>query len=267
MPAPGSSTTRSRYHVNAIERGLTILSRFDQERIQLSLTEIASGLDCALSSALRLLRTLEDLGFVVQDIETGNYRPGIAAIRLGYASIVSSPLHTCSLPVLAELHRQLSVNVSLDVLVGDRVCRVERLSVINLLPDELTVGSFFPAHNTAAGRALLMGLPVRTVRAVLAKQDFEPRTEKTLRDAKSVEAELRRARARGYACSDQEFSVHLRAVAAPVQARDGTATAAVTISSASHAVPAEIMHGVHAPAAIAAAARIAAALAELEGRP
>lgn len=253
---------RSKYHVEAIERGLAVLAQFDQGRPQMSLTEIASGLDCALSSAMRILRTLEDLGFVEQDLETGNYRPGFSAVRLGHASITGSRLHKCAVPVLVEVFERLKVSVNLDVLIDHECCRVERLNNYNLLPDYLIVGTFFPVYCTAAGRALIMYLGPKEIAEVLSRQSFARYTQNTPTTAAAVNADLQRSRVRGYVFSNQEFSENLQVVAAPVRDAGGQTVAAVSISSPTHLVSAETVHAIHAREAMAAALRISAALAD-----
>src|SRR5688572_26301174 len=76
--------------VNALERGLRILGAFDQRTPVLTLGGLALRTGLNKSTILRLMVSLEHLGFVDRDVE-GLYRIGAQAWRVGM--LFNSELH------------------------------------------------------------------------------------------------------------------------------------------------------------------------------
>jgi DNA-binding IclR family transcriptional regulator len=72
-------------------------------------------------------------------------------------------------------------------------------------------------YNThAAGKAWLAQLPVDQVWPILLREGLEPLTPHTKTDRAAIDADLRQCRERGFACSDEENEMGVRAIAAPI---------------------------------------------------
>jgi DNA-binding IclR family transcriptional regulator len=105
--------------VNALERGLRILSAFDQRTPVLTLGGLALRTGLNKSTILRLMVSLEHLGFVDRDPE-GLYRIGAQAWRVGM--LFNSELHLERLlpPLLDELSVKVDESVSFWIPVATR---------------------------------------------------------------------------------------------------------------------------------------------------
>jgi len=260
MPRTSKSGKRTPYQIDVIERGLGVLRLFTPSRHVLSLRDIAQGLHCVPSTALRLVRTLCDLGFLQEMQGRTLYRPGIAAIGLGKSSIVNARLHRAALPHLRALHESSHHSINLDVLLDGSICHVERFKEKDILPTAVRIGSLFPAYCTAPGK-LLMAFQSSQERArTLRTQSFAPLTARTITSRTAMLRELRAVRKAGFAIADCEMAEDLRAVSAPVCDRHGEVVAAVTLVGSSRTIPVRMLRGPYADGVREAAEYISADL-------
>lgn len=260
MPRTSKSGKRTPYQIDVIERGLGVLRLFTPSRHVLSLRDIAQGLRCVPSTALRLVRTLCDLGFLQEMQGRTLYRPGIAAIGLGKSSIVNARLHRAALPHLRALHESSHHSINLDVLLDGSICHVERFKEKDILPTAVRIGSLFPAYCTAPGK-LLMAFQSSQERArTLRVQSFAPLTVRTITSRTAMLRELRAVRKAGLAIADCEMAEDLRAVSAPVRDRHGEVVAAVTLVGSSRTIPIKMLRGLYANGVREAAEHISADL-------
>ena len=65
----------------------------------------------------------------------------------------------------------------------------------------------------------------------IARQSFEPFTEKTTCDPAALLEKLRKTRKQGYAIDDEEVEIGLRCVAVPIPCRSGQLKAAISLSA------------------------------------
>jgi DNA-binding IclR family transcriptional regulator len=83
------------------------------------------------------------------------------------------------------------------------------------------------AHARASGKVLLAFGREGTLDEYLRRHSMEVRTERTVTDARALEAEMLRTRAAGYAIDEEEFAEGVSCVAAPV----GDGTMAIGLSA------------------------------------
>ena len=95
--------TDSRYIVPALSRGLVLLEAFSAERPTLTLSELSKAVGLSRSSTYRLVYTLEDMGFLLRDEGTKNYRLGTRILALGFAYLASQELVEIAQPHLETL--------------------------------------------------------------------------------------------------------------------------------------------------------------------
>ena len=252
--------SRSRYHVEALARGLLILSLFTPEEPWLSLSDIARRAGLTTATALRFVSTLRSLGFLEQSPETRKYRPSLATLKLGYSVLAGADLRALALPVLQRLSVTTGETVNMAVLAGVEIVYIERLKTTELITANVQVGSLLPAHCTSMGKVLLAALPPEELDRLLPQIDLTPRGPKAITSVERLRAELERVRAVGYAIQDEELVAGLRSAAAPITDRDGRVIAAINIAVPAARVSVDRLRGVLLPAVIQAATEISAFL-------
>jgi len=230
---PESISPKTRYNVEALSRGLEILSLFSDERPALSFSQIIGLLDLNKSTVYRMLATLESMNFLEQDSATRLYRPGIGVLKLGFTAINSMEVSQVAHNHLEKLSIQLGETVSLAVLDGFRTIYVDRIRNQAIVGVVLKIGSSLPAHCSSLGKVLLADLSAAELEALLAEHPLTAYTPQTLTTPEALYKELDEIRQRGYAFGNDELAVGLRAVSAPVRDSSRRAVAAVNVTGLS----------------------------------
>jgi len=257
---PNPSPSKNRYNIEALARGLEILSLFSVERPALSLSQIVETLQLNKSTAYRVLSTLEALGYLEQDAVTRLYRPGLRVLQLGFTAVNSLEMRQIARPHLEKLSQDLGETVSLAALDGFRTVYVDRVRNQAIVGVTLGVGSSLPAHCSSLGQVLLADLPASDLDALLAAHELAAYTPKTLTCAADLRARLEDIRQRGYAIGDEELAPGLRAASASVRDSSGRAVAAVNVTGSTDRLSYQRLDEEIIPALLETAARISTAL-------
>ena len=224
-----SAQPRGRYYVEALGRGLALLDCFIADPGPHSLIELSRRVRLGLPTTLRLIRTLEEAGYVRQAVDTKRYRLSWKMLQL--QDVTSSILDYADLARrhLEELATTVGETTGMAILDGTDVRLAIRVSSTRIISANLPPGSLFPPHATAMGKVLLAGLDPTIVRELAVRRPFERFTPTTITCVDELLAELEVIAAQGYGSSNQEWEPGLRSLAAPVLTRAGRVVAAVCI--------------------------------------
>ena len=217
--------------VEALARGLDVISCFGPERTAMSLSDVASATGLARPTARRLLLTLEELGYVRSVDGAFTLTPRVLA--LGTAYVASLGLWEVARPRLESLVARTDESSSMAQLDGSDIVYVARVSVPKIIALRVEVGTRFPAPPTSQGKVLLAALPPQRLAEVLALPSRSGLTPHVVRPVEELEEELARVRARGWALADEELAPGVRSVAVPV--RDGTGEVRAAMNVTVHA--------------------------------
>jgi IclR family pca regulon transcriptional regulator len=226
-PSRGESAARPE-NVRALERGLAIITAFDANNSDLTLSDVARTTGLPRAVVRRFLYTLEDLGYVRTDGKTFSLRPRV--LQLGYAYLSSFGLPQIARIHLEDLVAQIDESVALGVLDGTDMVYIARVPSKRLTAVSVNVGKRFPAHATSMGRVLLAGQTKDWLDDYFATTKFTPLTPDTTCDPTELREIIERAGRDGWALVDQELEVGLRAIAVPVHDGNGDVVAAVNVS-------------------------------------
>ncbi|HEV7662410.1 MAG TPA: IclR family transcriptional regulator [Chloroflexota bacterium] len=221
--------TRGRYFVEALGRGLALLDCFIDEPGPHSLLELSRRVGLGMPTTLRLIRTLEEAGYVRQDPQTKRYRLSWKMLQLQDVTTSILDYADVARPYLEDLAAALGEDTGMAVLEDTEVRHAIRVSSSRLISANVRPGARFPAHATAMGKVLLAGLDVGVIRQLATRQPFEKFTPTTATSVDELLPQLREVARQGYALSNEEWEPGLRSLAAPVHARDGRVVAAVCV--------------------------------------
>lgn len=207
--------------VQAIARAAHVLRALERAPEGIGLADLAATVELPKSTVHRLLAALaaEDL---VELGPEGTARLGSGLVRLGAAT--RRGLRFRLAPVMLRLRRELDETVDLAILEGDAVTFVEQFPAPHRLRAVSGVGTSFPAHCTANGKALLAALTDEEVELLLPTR-LERFTERTITSRSGLLAELREIRERGVAFDIEEHTEGICAIGAAVADPAGPAGA------------------------------------------
>lgn len=220
-------------HVKSLVRALDLLEILAQTTPDASLGEIARAAKLPRSTAHRLLRSLHQMGYVVQNPATGNYALGERLILLGRKAEQQRDLRRIARPCLEQLAQETAETVSLTTIVDHAVVQLDHVDSPNMLKVTWDAGQRFPIHASASGKAILAFLPEAERECILKSIELPAFTKRTIVDAKKSRVALSGIRERGYALDDAEREEGVRCVAAPIFNSLGNVVAAISVSGPS----------------------------------
>ena len=255
----------SRYSIETLERGLSVLSLFSNDASELTLTEISRSADINMTTSLRIASTLEGAGYLWRDPETKRYRPSLKVLQLGFSALRSMDIRQSARLYLERLSKETGETVSLAVLDGLEIVYVDRIRNRQIVGVVLGMGSRLPAQCTSMGKAMLAYLPENQLKTRLNGAVLQACTANTIIETDSLEADLAKVRRKGYAINNQELAVGLRAVAAPIWGEEGQVVAAINISGSTEAISRSRLKQELAPLLSETAAEISQSLGFMDG--
>jgi DNA-binding IclR family transcriptional regulator len=174
---------------------------------------------------------MERNGFVERD--EGRYRLGRRLHDIGAQVYEPRPgrLHELLTPIMTSLYEASRETVHLGVLLDGEVALLGRLHGRRTTPHSLHLGSRFPAHCSAMGKAMLAYDPVAA--DALITRGLTARTPRSITTPQRFRAELQHVRETGIATSDQEARPNLSCVAIPLRDQARRPVAALSISGPS----------------------------------
>lgn len=225
----------------SLAKGLRVLAICAEEGRDLRIVDIANTTGMPIPTVFRLLRTLEAEGYVEQ-LDTGRFRPGPAALGLGYQLTRSHGLVVVASEPLRRLANSSGATANLAVLTGINVLYLVRIRGDDLLMANLDVGSQVPAACTSLGKALLANLEPSELRDRLRSIRLDAcQGPKAPRSTAEFVADLDGVRTRGWAFQDEEFAQGLRSIAAPVFDDKGILAAINLVSQTSRYTSEELI--------------------------
>jgi IclR family KDG regulon transcriptional repressor len=215
----------------SLQKAMKILFYMGQHGPEIRIAEIASGLQLNKTTVYRLLSALERLDLVQRDPENERYRLGLKLHELGTKAVRARTLQSEARRYLGEMAHVCNEAVSLAVPGAGGVLCLERFdSPRTMITVRTPVGALFPAHCSAAGKAVLAYLSEEAVNGILLRNRLIRYTDHTHTRTADLKNDLRRVRQRGYALDEQELEYGLNGVAAPVISQDARVLGAVGIA-------------------------------------
>ncbi|MET8511868.1 IclR family transcriptional regulator [Streptomyces sp. NPDC005077] len=223
--------------LGSVSKAGRVLGLFTPEAPEWGVSEVATAIGIAKSSAHALLVTLDDIG-LVRRLAGGRYRLGWRILELNRTLRHSTDFLGPHRARLQRVAVSLGATVHLAALQGREVVYLDKIVAPHgPVLAESGVGLAMPAHCTALGKVLLASLGPVDADAMLALHGLPRRTASTITDAVGLQEELARIRALGYGLDLEEAVSSVCCVAAPIRDRMGEVEAAVSLT-----LPAGIFH-------------------------
>lgn len=249
----------------SLQQALRVLVYMGEQAPETDVNELAARLALSKATVHRLLHVLERFDLVERDLQSERYRLGMKLHQLGSRAAASRTLRTEAHRFLQEMSHRSRETASLATPApGGAIC-LDRLDSPHTVITVCTpVGSLFPAHCTAAGKAILAYLAEAEIEEVVRRTGLRQYTPFTITRLANLKENLRLIRQRGYAVDHQELERGLSGVAAPVFRAHERVIAAVGIAG-----PTQRFRGKQLADKVALvteiAARLAMGLARVEG--
>ncbi len=225
--------------VKGVKRALNVLSCFTLETPELNLADICNRTSLPKATVHRLLATLAQSKFVVQDGETSKYRLGYKMMLMG--AIARSQVNYLSKaqPIFKELVYDIDETIAVASLDGDQhVCTlvVEPERSVRVTT---SIGTRRPCYFGSAGLVLLAYQPDTVLDEILPPEKLEAFTVWSVTDPTEYRRRLANVREHGYAIEKGEAFPDVTGLAAPIFDHEGKIVATASIVAPTHRVPDE----------------------------
>ncbi|ROS74462.1 IclR family transcriptional regulator [Cellulomonas sp. PhB143] len=241
VPAPGR---RPPPGPGVVERAFALLRAFDAEHRTLALSDLARRSGTPRSSALRLARSLVDVG-ALERLDDGRFTVGLGLLEVAPRG---HGLREVALPFMEDLFHVTRQHVLLAVRDGTDALLVERLSAHDADAVRYRVGGRIPLATTGVGLVLLAHAPHDVQEDAVGRFASGDRQEAFdgPQDLRRMLAEVRRG---GFAVGRTGQPWARSTAAAPVRGPDGVVAALSVVT------PSDAFDPVGSVAAVRAAAR------------
>lgn len=219
------------YRVEALAKGLRLLSLFSHERNELKVKELSDLSKIPMPTTFRLVATLEEEGYL-ERTPSGSLRPGTSVLALGFAAVSGLDVVQTSEPTMRELSIATGETVNLGVLYLDKVLFVARIPRRDsLIAAGIKVGSTVPAVFSSMGKVMLADLSSFELHRVITETSFGGRWgPSAVKTMDALVDQMTKARSDGYLIQQEEAIPGLSSIAAPIRQADGSVAAAINIA-------------------------------------
>ena len=223
----GAPTTMN---VRAVVRATQILKSFNNRPTQ-TLAEIATATQLDKGTTRRILVTLMNQGFVVQDPSTHLYGLGRVVRTLASKALEHFDLRSVAVPILEAIARRLHTTMLLSVMHDRSALCLERIYDMQGMDVRWwAVGGTLPFNSGGAPKLLLAYQSPAEIDAILAEQPLKPINPHAIIDETTFRARLDEIRRRGWEFAEDDVATGLAGLAVPVLDEDGTIICALSLA-------------------------------------
>jgi DNA-binding IclR family transcriptional regulator len=191
---------------------------------------LSKVLDLNKSSIHRFLNALMEMGYVVQDEESGLYSAGLKIYEMGAQVKNRLGISQIAAPILRRLQVEVNEAVNLGVLQNNEMLTLERFT-----PDDMSVKivvkAKLPAYCTALGKILLAHLDPNSFEKYLAETELRAFTRRTVTDPDKFRQMIAQIKVAGIAVDDRELDENILSIATPVRDETGIVVAGMSVTA------------------------------------
>jgi DNA-binding IclR family transcriptional regulator len=216
--------------IQSVNRAIAILSLFSHRRPRLGITEISHLLNLSKGTVHGLARTLLGAGFLKQDSETRRYQLGMKLYEMGIALAGNLEINQKAVGPANKLAKSVSLVSRIAIWDGDSA-----LITLNIDPHSKSlfihqVGPRIPAYCSSLGKAILAFLRDEELKAFLNQTKLVPYTPKTVTQKERLLRELEETQRRGYSIDQEETTLGLVCIGAPIFGKNGHLEGSISLS-------------------------------------
>lgn len=196
--------------IRVLQRALTVLECFSDEKPRMSLQEISRTIGLPKTTTFRILATLVESRYLLQ-LDNQDYALSHKLLRLASVAQNSLGIRDLAHPLLEQLSGQTGETVELSILDGShRIC-VDAVESTSSLKSIITPGHRLPLLYGATGKMFLAHMSDAEVDAIVRSQAKASEVDRA-----KLKRQLMKIRKQGYAMTQDERVRGAAAIAAPV---------------------------------------------------
>lgn len=251
--------TANKYLINTVYNAMAILKLFSQEKPEWGISELAQHLNLNISHTKRLVKTLENEGFLQRNKANRRYRLGLAALSICGVITSTMEIHREAEPILKEVVQRTQESVHLGILEGTDIVYLNKMDGPHPVRLVSYTGKKLPSYCTGCGKVLLAYKNKKAQAELLQlieHQGIKPLGPNTVRSVEELKRQLDQIKREGYAICIDELHEGVVSIAAPVFDYTEQAIASISVTGPTHRVSTEAIIGKYKDIIVAAANKI-----------
>jgi DNA-binding IclR family transcriptional regulator len=224
-----SNPAAQKYGSPAVVRALDIMVFMANHPRSYGATELSRCLKIPKNTVSRILLSLAEREFAVQDAATGGYQLGTRVFTLGMSLYTRFELRRRARSHLEWLCRETQETCQIHVPHGDKVLVLDTVSPDVQFYFRVVPGGLLDYHPNAFGKCILAFRPVEEVRKILPVR-MEALTPNTIVLRSEFLAQLEETRKTGLAYDNEEYIMGVFCIGAPVFDAEGNVVAGMGIT-------------------------------------
>jgi len=225
--------------IQSLDRGLLILEAVGKSPEPVSLGQLAAMLGIDRSSAFRLAKTLKRRGFLSNTSAGRDYLLGSSVWRLSRQYDWSKMLARVAHESLKTLAADTNETAHLAVREGRQALFIDHVTSSHVISISGQTGELVPLYCTSHGKALLIDFEEQELLDLFGAKPLKAYTRNTIQSIKSLAAECKSLREKGFATDESEYMEGVRCLAAPIRDGGGAVLASIGISAPKARFPKE----------------------------
>lgn len=203
------------YFSTSLEKGLAILSHFDQDHPSRTLSELTKMTGINKTSVYRFVNTFVTLGYLRKNANSSVLHLGPKSYILGHRLLHGFVILQSVKPIIDKTFLEHRVSIDCAILHGQSLISLYRREAENLISLRLPL-VMTDLHARAMGKAVLANMSPKDLSGFLQNLELEPITSNTITNVESLREELALCVARGYSINNEEYVKGLVCIGAPV---------------------------------------------------
>jgi DNA-binding IclR family transcriptional regulator len=195
-----------------------------------SLGEVADHLGVHKSTALRLLQTLEEGGFV-RRLADGRYGMGFELIALGQIALDQVEARSIAHKELQALADRIGHTVHLGQMVGTQIIYVDKIDGRGSVAMGSRIGLTAKIHTAGVAKVIAAFQSPADRDRLIGDSAFERYTDTTLTSKEQLIEDLDKIQARGWAEDNGEHEDYINCVALPIYDARGKVTYGLSVTA------------------------------------
>jgi len=207
---------KTSYDAPAVRKAVHLIELLCDSDKSLGVSEISQALEINSNMVFRLLKTLEEEGWIVKTAEGPKYSMSLRPFHYISKTVRRMSLRTAADEPLRKLWDETHESCYLGIIDGTKTLFLEHLDAIGDVRLTVNPGGRFLMHCAAPGKVLLAFSPTEFVEKVVKVEGLPAQTKNSVKTLKVLQKELDVVREKGYAVDNEEYADGLYCFAAPV---------------------------------------------------
>jgi len=216
---------------------MALLEALGEDEEGYRLTDLAIRTGLSISTAHRLLTTLEQRKFVEFDQSDNMWHVGRQSFSVGAVFVRRRNFVAPALPFLRRLRDLTRETANMGVADDGEVVVLTQVESREIMRAITRVGGRAPMVASGLGKAILATYSDDEVASIIKRHGMPRLTPRSVVRAGELRTALHTVRTEGYAVDDEEFLTGLRCVASAIYNDHGEAMAAISVSGLTSRVP------------------------------